>query len=272
MAMLRASEPVPLYYQLELLLREQIESGRLHPGDPLPGEFLLADQFSVSRVTVRRALNRLEEDGLIVRRRGARTLISPNLAPQQRRQRDSSTFRGFEDELRRVGLHVDARILESADGAAPPRIAALLEIPAGEEVLRIRRLGSSHDMPLWLELRYFPLAIGRRLLDFDPASDSILVLLQRKLGLQIEQVQAQLQAVVASQRQAQLLSVEPGAPLFLHQSVTFACGQGPVQVVLAYLRGDCYRLDLQAVPRPQESGLELVGGGYLVDDRLLDLT
>lgn len=276
MTVLHPRDPVPLYYQLELLIRDQIESGQLRAGALLPGENLLADQFKVSRITVRRALDRLEEDGVVIRRRGARTIIaSTALAPasssQQKVQRPPAVFRGFEDELRRVGLHVKAALLETTQGTAPPRIAALLEIPEGETVVRIRRLGSSAGSPLWFETRYFPLNIGQKLLAADPSSDSILMLLEEKLELHVEEVRAQLQAVVATPRQAQLLGVDPGTPLFRHQSVTVAADHKPAQVLLAHLRGDLYRLDLQGVPRTGSSGLELVGGGYVVDDRLLDL-
>ena len=271
MTVLQLGDPVPLYYQLELLLRDEIETGRLAAGEALPGENLLAAQFNVSRITVRKALDRLEEDGLIIRRRGARTLVSRDSRLQRREHSNPGVFGSFEDELRRLGLPVEVTVLESTQGAVPARIASLLEIPTGETVLRIRRLGSSRGTPLWLELRYFPLDVGQRLLAADPTSGSMPVILQERLGFRVQEVRAQLQAVAATQKQAELLGIEIGFPLFRHQSVTMVSGRKPVQVYLAHLRGDFYRLDLLALPRVGAHGLELVGGGYVVDDSLLDL-
>lgn len=255
--------PVPLYYQLELMLRELIESGQWKPGGELPSEHEMAQQFNVSRITVRRTLDRLEEDGLIVRRRGARTTLAANITYQAKNQQPAGDFRGFEDELRRQGLSPQAIVLETTVGAPPPSIATSLELPPGEEVVRIRRLGNSDGNPLWVESRYFPLPIGRSLIDADLSRDSILTLF-RELGLHVGDVEAHVQAVVATPRQAQLLNLPAGAPLLLHESITFVEGRRPAQILRAYLRGDRYELVLHARPRADHSGLALVDGGYLV--------
>lgn len=266
----RPGEPVPLYYQLELALRERIEAGKYDTGEPIPGEQDLAEQFQVSRITVRRALDRLEEDGLILRRRGARTQVVPGTTRRSKAPERSPDFRGFEDEMQRLGLEPHAKVLESTVGAPSPLISALLAVPSGENVVRIRRLGIAKGIPLWIESRYFPLSVGQALLGADVAGQSIQRLLSSKLGLTIARVEAQLEAVAATARQAQLLELATGSPLLLHQSVTFQSDGHPIQVLRAYLRGESYKLVLRAVPNADKAGLELTGGGYLVGGGPLD--
>jgi GntR family transcriptional regulator len=245
-AELRVDEPVPLYYQLELALRRRIEAGELTGGSILPGEHLLAEQFGVSRITVRRALDRLEEDGLLVRRRGSRTLIAPHVARQPKIERNPTSLFGFEEEMLRLGLRPRARLLEATTGAAPDWAAALLELPPGANVVRIRRVGSSDGTPLWLESRYFPLDIGQAVLAADLTTASILGLIERDLGLHVDRTEVHLEAATATRRQAQLLGISAGASLLLNRSVTWDEAGRPIAVVLSHLRGDRYKLVLRA--------------------------
>jgi GntR family transcriptional regulator len=256
-AALRANEPVPLYYQLELALRQQIESGELAAGSALAGEHLLAEQFGVSRITVRRALDRLEEDGLLVRRRGSRTRIAPHVSRQPKIERNPASLFGFEEEMLRLGLRPRARLLEATTGAAPDWAATLLELPPEANVVRIRRVGSSDGTPLWLESRYFPLDVGQAVLASDLTRASIIGLLERDLNLHIARTEAHLEAAVATRRQAELLGVTAGAPLLLNRRVAWAEGGRPVEVVLSHLRGDRYTLVVRATRQTEHPILEL---------------
>jgi DNA-binding GntR family transcriptional regulator len=71
-----ANKRIPLYYQLENLLREKIVSGELEPGDKLPTELELIEQYGVSRITVRQALQALADEGLIERKQGRGTVVT----------------------------------------------------------------------------------------------------------------------------------------------------------------------------------------------------
>jgi GntR family transcriptional regulator len=259
---------MPLYYQLEIRLRKQIEEGSLKPGDPLPAETTLANDYDVSRITVRRALDRLEEDGLIARRQGKRTRVSPNYVPPDTEKSPAPDYRGFEDELRRLELHPVAEVLEATIGTPTKYIANLLTLSPNDNIVRIRRRGWVDDKPIWLEARYFPAEVGKPLLEIDPASDSILNLLANTVGVEIEAVDATIKAVVASKRQADLLDMQDCSPLILHESITMAKNQKRVQVLQAFLRADYYQLKLEAAPADVQihgrTSLVITGGGYLV--------
>ncbi|WP_151446759.1 GntR family transcriptional regulator [Lacisediminimonas profundi] len=260
---LQANSPITLYYQLELLLRERIESGELKPGESLPSENSLAEMFNVSRITVRRAFDRLEEDGLIIRRRGARTILSPKISLMPKGERPRGDFRGFEDELHDLGIRPNAAILEVSEGAPPSFIASLLDLPPGAEAVRIRRLGRAGEQPLWIESRYFPLDVGRELVKADLGKGSILTLINQ-VGYQVAEVEMHLQAVIATPRQSQLLAISSNDALLLHQSVSRTEDRRVIQVARVYLRGDLYKLVLNAKPQKNSPGLALTSGGYLV--------
>src|SRR5680860_1746967 len=152
--MLERKVPVPLYHQLELQLRAAIENAKYLPGDRLPTEGELQRSYKVSRVTVRTALKRLEEDGLITTIRGSGTFVTNQAQDDGKIERHSSRLFGFEEDLvRQAGLPaIDVLSIEMYP--APVRIATLLEIAAGTEVTRIRRAGSVAGEPLWLESRW----------------------------------------------------------------------------------------------------------------------
>lgn len=265
---LNSHDPMPLYYQLEILLRKQIEEGFLKPGDPLPSETSIADEYDVSRITVRRALDRLEEDGLIARRQGKRTRVSPGYVPPDTERTHVPDYRGFEDELRRLELRPVAEVLEATTGTPTKYIANLLALSPDDKIVRIRRRGKVDNKPIWLEARYFPADVGAPLLEIDPASDSILNLLANKVGVEIEAVDATIKAVIASKRQADLLDIEDCSPLILHESITIAKNRRHVQVLQAFLRADYYQLKLEAAPADIQiqgrTSLVITGGGYLV--------
>lgn len=260
---LRAKGPLPLYYQLELQIRRRVETGELRPGDELPSENSLSEELGVSRITIRRAWDRLEEDGLIVRRRGARTRVASHLPRYTRRSEFAGEFRGLEDELRQRGLSPRARILEIIEGAPPEHVRQALELQGGTDIVRIRRVGFLEEVPIWTESRYFPLDVGRAL-DIEMLSHASALTALAAIGNSVEQVEMRVEAVTATPRQASLLGVAAGDPLLLHESLAVAVGGRPVQVTRVYLRGDFYSLVLHARPKGDMDGLHITGGGYLV--------
>lgn len=257
-------DPVPLYYQVELALRDQIQEGGLLPGQALPSENDLASQMGVSRITVRKALDRLEEDGFVIRRRGRTTTVNPHPPDLGEQGTGGGDFRGLEDELRQQGLNPHAKVLELIEGSAPEHIAEILGTSYdGEKIVRMRRVGDINGVPIWTESRYFPLEIGRSL-DPELLSTESMIAVLSGLGKEIQDVEMHLEAVVANARQAKILKIRRGDPLLLHQSIAFGASREVLQITRVYLRADYYRLVLYARPSPGLTGLNITGGGYLV--------
>jgi GntR family transcriptional regulator len=223
-AVLARREPVPLYYQLETLLRKAIESGEYGPQSPVPTEAELSRLHGVSRVTVRQALQRLEDDGLILRSRGRRTTVVEGRR-EGRIERNLTNARGFEEDMLRLGLNPRAEILETETITAQGTLIELLGVEKDAELLRVRRRGLSDDRPLWLESRYFPVDIGKALLaSGELASAAMMPLIERHSGYSITDIEIALEAAVANERQARLLEIGLGSPIHHYEKRVFGNG------------------------------------------------
>ncbi|MDR7435690.1 MAG: GntR family transcriptional regulator [Armatimonadota bacterium] len=233
------TSPTPLYYQLELMLRKQIESGSLPPNERLPSELELARQFGVSRITVRRSLERLASQGLVYRRSGKGTYVSPLPRVQVKIERNLANLLGFEEDLRRSGGVPEVRVLKKEWIPAPEDVASRLEIPPGTEVFHLHRLGIVDGTPLWVEERYFPKSLAAGLQDHHIESPSIVALLAREYGKKITAASIRIESVGATKEVAALLHIRSGYPLLAVQFTTYA-EDVPIDAMQAYFRGDRY--------------------------------
>ncbi|MBP1776694.1 MAG: transcriptional regulator, GntR family, partial [candidate division NC10 bacterium] len=129
-----AEKFVPNYYRLESHLRESLRNGALRPGDPVPSESSLCQQFGVSRTTVRQALSRLVYDGLITRHRGRGSFVA------EPRLEHSKPFLSFEEEMRARGATTGIKLLDMRTEPAEGRVAENLGIAEGTPVVVLERL------------------------------------------------------------------------------------------------------------------------------------
>src|SRR6266508_3556608 len=143
------SSPVPLYFQVAQRLEELIESGEMPPGHQLENEISLADQLGLSRPTMRQAIQRLVDKGLLVRKRVAH--------PPVRRQVELSSLY---DDLERTHRQPRTEVLSFAEVPAPDEVAVALRLPEGAPVMAIERLRYAQDEPLALMHNYLPPGIA----------------------------------------------------------------------------------------------------------------
>jgi len=197
----------PLYAQVKALLMRRLIAGQWRPGEMLPSEFQLADLFGVSQGTVRKALDALAADNVVVRRQGRGTFVS---AHDQHR----ALFHFFH----LVGPDGERRLPESCllsvrKGLASREEAARLEIARGETVVRIRRIRLLDGRPAIAETIAAPHAMFPDLADIREVPNTLYDLYERRYGVTIARAIERLAAVAADERDAKLLGVEPGAPL-----------------------------------------------------------
>ncbi len=244
----RREVPVPLYYRIEVALRDAIQAGQI-PGGRLPTEGELAERYRVSRMTVRAALGRLEEDGLIERHPGRGTFVTPGVLPKIERHADR--LLAFEDDLRQQGAEPRLDVLSVASEAAPEPVAQAFGLPRGESVYRVRRIGSVDGEPFWLESRYYELEVGARVLGADLQDASLSRTLQDLLGVRVAAADLRVEAQPATTQQARYLKVRRGHPLLVYQ-VSFSDANGRVVEVLRLaFRGDRYAITIHL---PDEAG------------------
>ncbi len=138
---MRRDKAIPLYYQLETVLRKKILSGDCAPETPLPSEDALAQEYSVSRITVRQALASLEQDGLVVRQRGKGTFVS-----KEAQAVELPRFTGSIEDLMLMGLRTATQVLEFVWIDPPEHIRRRLDLD-GEKVLRIEKVRRLQGAP-----------------------------------------------------------------------------------------------------------------------------
>src|SRR5437763_14558667 len=167
---LEPSSPLPLYHQLERVLAERIAEGRYRDG--FPGDLELAAEFSVSRGTVRQALDRLARSGLIVRHQGRGSFVAAPL------EYPLGRFYHFAHDMQVRGIPESSRVLARAVVRAPAAVAAALGLARGERLLRIIRLRLAGGRPVLLEPSHFPADIGAPLRFVDLSAGSLYDLLE----------------------------------------------------------------------------------------------
>jgi GntR family transcriptional regulator len=241
--------PVPRYHRVFTVLREQIAQGVYGRTEPMPGEMELAAMFKVSRVTIRHALDKLQQEGLIERRQGVGTFARPNLNVKT----VSADLNGFIDNLLNFGLETSVEVLEFDYVAAPPEIAAQLSLPPGATVQKAVRRRSYDGRPFSIATTYTPERIGRTFDREELARERLLSLLIRASG-GVASAHQRVSATIADPATAQLLGIDYGAPLLSITRVACDRAGAPINYIRALYRPDTYEFSIDLATDTSPSG------------------
>jgi GntR family transcriptional regulator len=206
---------VPLHRQLFLVLHDEIARGALAPGDVLPTEQTLCDQFGVSRITVRRALADLADAGLIERRHGVGSFVRDQ-APWRRNAGGGS----FMDELRQTEFETEVDVIELGVRTVPKAIAGQLGCERALHVLRLRSERRTSE-PLMITEAWLPDDLSGTITE-DALSRAPLYRLLADAGVKLDRVQHEITAEIAGPRNAQLLNTAIGSALMRVNRLAFA--------------------------------------------------
>ncbi len=228
---------MPYYYQLYDILRKQILAGIWKPGDMLPTETELLEQYELSRTTVRQSLDMLVNDGLIYRQRGRGTFVSHPTIEQ-----GLLRIISFTEDMRQRQMEPHTVVLSSDLIPAPDDIAEALQVAPGEEVANLERLRLADAEPMSLETSYLLHRLCPGVLRYDYAVRSLRHTLASEYDLHLVYASQKIRAVTASRKQAQVLSVEPGAALLFIERISYTEQHVPVEFLRTYHRGDRYTL------------------------------
>lgn len=234
-----ASSRIPLYYQLENVLREKITSGAFAAGDQLPTESAFIEQFGVSRITVRQALAALASEGLIERRQGSGTYVSQR---KTRKRKFDGTIHltGSLDELIEMGLETPVKLLEMHRIEADKHEAALLQVKTGTPVFMLKRLRLNEGTPYSLIVNYLPIEIGEKLTETELNSGTILQSIENKLGYHLHEAKQHIKAELADPYVAELLGVRVGSALLSIERTVYTDDGKPIEFVHTLYRSDKY--------------------------------
>jgi GntR family transcriptional regulator len=230
----------PLYTQVYEYLAERIFSGALPPDTKL-SERELSRELEISRMTARRALTELVNEGLLIRRHGAGTFVAKpkvTYAPQE--------LVSYTKALRSRGIGVTSQLLEFNVVPAGQRLAAVLRLDLGTPLYCVVRLRLANHVPSILERCYLPQERFPDLQEYDLERTSIHDILGQVYGLRMDRSDQTIEAVTASEILSRQLRIEEGFPLLLITRTAFPAGEDiPVEHAQAYLRSDYARLRLE---------------------------
>lgn len=220
----------PAYLCLRRAIRHSVEAGAVEPGQALPSERALAKTLALSRVTVRKAIAGLVEDGLLTQRHGAGTFVAERII------KPMSRLTSFTEDLRARGLNPRVVFLDRAIGAATPEESMALNVSPGSGVVRLHRLRLAGDEPMAVERTSVPHAL---LPDPQTVAESLYEALE-KLGHRPARALQRLRAVNLAAEPARQLELPVGtAGLALERRAFLADGR-VVEFTRSYYRGDAY--------------------------------
>ncbi len=228
--------PTPLYHQMYLAIRAQIRSGDIPPDAMLPGELHLAKIFNVSRITVKRALTELAEDGLLDRQRGRGTVVTSAVPSPVVK----GAFDNLVESLTLMGLETEIELLDVASIPADAGIAGLLEVEAGAQVQRSVRRRKLQGEPFSYLVNHIPVDIAARWSESELASTSMLTLLE-KAGFKAVDADQWIMAVSAEPAIAAALDVDVGSPLLKVARVMRDASGRVVQLIHSHYRSDRFQ-------------------------------
>jgi GntR family transcriptional regulator len=221
---------VPLYQQLARALRRAIESRVLSPDDALPPERDLANELSVSRITVRKAIDGLVTEGMLTRRQGAGTFVCARV------EKNFSKLTSFSEDMRARGRNPRSVWLRRSAGTVTPEEALTLRSSPGTPVYRFNRIRFADDAPMAIE---YATVLASCLPGSDAVESSLYEALERTGNRPVRALQ-RLRAVLFTEEQAQLLQTQAREAGLLVERLGFLADGRAVEFTQSYFRGDIY--------------------------------
>jgi GntR family transcriptional regulator len=219
----------PVYLRLASTLRGLIELGELRGGDGLPSERDLAQAAGLSRVTVRKALDVLTDEGLIERRQGAGSFVTRQI------EQPASVLIGFSDDMRRRGALATSRVIQKSVGLPDPSEILKLGLSPADRVLRLSRVRLSDGEPLAIEHAVVPASALA-----SPTVGPSLYDALKVLGNMPVRALQRVQAGIATPSEATMLNLTPGSPVLRIERRSFLANGRPIEVTVSAYRGDRY--------------------------------
>ena len=228
----------PLYSQIYDHIYKQIIDGELQPGDQLPAELDLAKQYEVGRVTIRRAIAELVQEGFLGRQAGKGTFVAP-----RKIERELVNVTSFTERMNAIGMHARSEMISSEVIPVNASIAAELMIAPETPVLLLTRLRYSDDVPVSLERAYISLKRCPGLEDLSLENVSLYQILKDNYNLLPIRSRKTLEITTSTDWESRFLQILTRTPLFLLRATVYA-DDGPFEYVKNLMRGDKFRFQI----------------------------
>jgi GntR family transcriptional regulator len=227
---LDAKSSQPLYQQLQRALREAIERRVLSPEDALPPERDLADDLEISRITVRKALDGLVSEGLLMRRQGSGTYVCGRV------EKNFSKLTSFSEDMLARGRNPRSVWMRKSEGTVTPEEALTLRSSPGTPVFRFHRIRFADEAPMAIE---YATVLASCLQSLEAVESSLYEALEKNNSRPVRALQ-RLRAVLFTGEQAQLLNAKEFDAGLLVERLGFAKDGRAIEFSQSWYRGDTY--------------------------------
>lgn len=227
--------PLPLFAQIETVLRRRIVSNELVAGSKLPSEAELEVEFGVSRITVRQALAALHAHGLIEKINGKGSFVTrpadaPKLGP----------LTGFFDHMRANGHQAQGKTVSVRNVEAPQAVALALGLETGTPVTAVTMVRTVDNKPMAYGIAYGPHSLVQALLEEDIETNDLMSLLESRMGFRLKNTHIETSAMPAGKMRARFLAIDAQDPVLRIRFTPHDVTDTPLLHADMYFRGDSF--------------------------------
>ena len=240
--------PIPLHYQLKEMMRSWITGGRFDNGGKFPPERELLERFSVSRMTIRRALSELVNEGLLIREQGRGSFVVLSQVHEELGQLTS-----FTEYMRLRGVSTSSKILHS-HLMTDEDVAGKMRVPKDEEFVRIQRIRSVSGNPIALQTAFVRHRFCSGLLEDGLIEGSLYRTLEDRYALHLSRAVQTIEAKTADEYEKELLGIPLGRPALWLEQLTYLANGQPIEFVRSTYRGDQYRFTIELLRHHSHGG------------------
>ncbi len=232
--------PLPLYYQLKEIIQEMIENEELKPGDPVPPERELCELQGISRMTARKAIMDLVNEGLLYREQGKGTFVAEPKMKQQ-----LSKLKGFTEQMEEKGLKSDTKILSFEIKKATKKIMEHLNLDENcDQVIELARLRKVENEPIAIEIVWIPFGMCPSFHESIKEGKSLYNIFKEKYGYDLEYAKQTIEPIKINDYESSLLNVKSNSLALLFRRKTYLKDGRVIEYTKAIYRSDKYKYEI----------------------------
>ncbi|BES66815.1 GntR family transcriptional regulator [Gottschalkiaceae bacterium SANA] len=239
MRKVQKENPIPLYYQLKDIILEMIDNMELQAGDPIPPERELCEIHGISRMTARKAIDVLVNEGVIYREQGRGSFVA-----EPKINQPISKLVGFTEDNKSRGKRTETRLLDFEVKPATKIYAQRLQIPEGSLIIKARRLRTSDGEPISIESIHVPKALFPDLTGEMIDNKSFYTLVEKQYGFTLAYAKQTIEPLIINDYDSELLNQEEKALGLLFRRTTFVKSGKIIEYTKTVYRSDRYRYEI----------------------------
>lgn len=241
---------MPKYFMVKRAIVKKIDNEVYDTSNPIPSERELMDEYQVSRITIRKAIDELVTEGYLYKIQGKGTYVKADEGSNNLFSITSCT-----EDVERLGMRPTKRTVVCEVIKADIKRAKALEITADDSVYMIGRILYADQEPLNYTLTYLPEKVFPQIIEYDLERKSLYKLISETYGVRITKARRTIEAVLANDEIAEYLDVDEGMPIILFRCITYGIVNGkeiPIETFKCFYRTDKFKFYIDQVRQPEK--------------------